>query len=42
MVWMKTNRLYVQFINDIDNMKNSKICIALCKMKQRVELNRIG
>ena len=34
----KTTRLYVQFIDDIDNLKNSTYCIALCEMKYRIEL----
>ena len=25
--------VYVQFINDIDNLKNNTHCIALCEMK---------
>ena len=29
----------VQFINDADNLKNRKICIALCEMmNERIEL----
>ena len=28
----ETNRLYVQFVNDIDNLKISIDCIALCEM----------
>ena len=29
---MKISRLYVQFINDIDNLKISIHCISLCEL----------
>ena len=31
--------MYVQFINEADNLRNGTICIALYEMKLRIELN---
>ena len=36
---MNENRVHVQFIHDTVNWINRKICIALCEMKKRIELN---
>ena len=39
---MTTNRLYVQFINDVDNMKNIKFVLACVnEIKYWIELNYI-